>query len=380
MNNNSQHNEARESMQKTVDIIGNLRLSSRNRESYDENLELEAELRRAYNAEELQAQLFEREAERYIENVRRQHAEKLTRLKQQAALDNDLYQRSECHKRAEDYGRELTGQIKLKEAERNMMMVEARTEREILAEVEMTRERRERTRTLEARNELAEGARRERLMLEEMKLTRSEEGAEAVARKEQEDEDYLAEIDERAVKLRSVREEGLKMRERTVRETAEMLLNNESEKRERRTLLVELLAEDVRLELLARDEEERIRRTRAREELAASLEEQIGFNERCKLRAVEQDRAFGEEIMRQIMEDERTTRLTAAARRRMQLQYREDLGRLIEARRAIRDEEMRNMQQAEGEENRRERIRMERVAREQGTFVAGAWGECRWFH
>ncbi|XP_017793813.1 PREDICTED: meiosis-specific nuclear structural protein 1, partial [Habropoda laboriosa] len=355
---------------KMADYIAQLRRSSRNRESYDEIAELEAELRRAYMTKELEAQLVEREAERCIADIRKQQAAKLMRLEQQAALEDDLLERSEKVKKSADYGKELTAQMKRKEEERNMTMEEAREEREVLTEIDRIREQRERSRTLKMKNELANSIRRERLILEEMKLIRCQESMEAEAKKDLEDEVYLREIDQRAIKARQFREEQLEKRERVIDEIAKMLISIEIQKREKETLMHELIAEDVKFELSVREEEEKVRRKRTREELAANLEEQIVFTERCKLRFVERDRAFAEEIMRKIMEDERTARLTAQAKRRMQLQYREDLTRLIEIRRKMREKEILNMEEAAREETRRETIRWQRVREERKRLLA----------
>lgn len=346
---------------KVRDYIAKLRRSSRNRESYDEIAELEAELRRAYITKELQAQILERETERYIENVRKQQAAELMRLEQQAVLEDDLRQRSESLEKSEDYRKELTIQMKRKEEEKSLLMEEARHEREVLTEMDRIREQHEELKTFERKNQLAETLRRERLIFQEIKQIREEEERAAEAEKLYKDEKYLKEIDERVKRVRNLYEEQLKRRERTMSKIANILINAETRKKERDILIDELIAEDVKYESLLKEEVENIQRKRMREELAANLKEQIVFTEQCKLRFVEQDRMFAEEIMRKIIEDEKTARLTAAARRRMQLQYREDLARLIETRRKIREEEIFNTQETAKEEKKREEANLERI-------------------
>ncbi|XP_054008899.1 meiosis-specific nuclear structural protein 1-like [Hylaeus anthracinus] len=349
--------------------IAKLRRSSRNRESYDEIVELEAKLRRAYIAKELRAQFAERETERYIENVRKQHAAKVTRLEQQAALARDHRRRSEELKNAEDYRRQLTEQITRKEEERCIMAEEARREREVLTEVDRIREQREKFKAKKAKEELMEIMKRERLIFQEMKDIHREEEMEAEAKKLLECEKYWEEIDRRRQEAKRLRETRTQDRERIIAELASALTNAEILKREKERLIAELITEDVKCELLLKEKEEIVKREKMREELAANLEEQIVFTEQCKLRYLEQDRAFAEEIMKKIMEDERTARLTAEAKRRMQLQYREDLVRLIEKRRQIRDEEIINMKMEAEERRRREMIYMEHVKEERRLLL-----------
>lgn len=346
---------------KASDYIAKLRRSGRNRESYDEIAELEAELRRAYTAKELRVQLIERETERYIENVRKQHAAEVMREEQRAVLEEDLRQRSMSRKESEDYRKELTSQIKRKEEEKSLMMEEARREREILAEIDRIREDCERFRTQEMKNEVAESMKRERLIFQEMREIREQEDREAEAKKRFEDEQYSKEIDERAKNVQRLRGQQLKKRERAMAEIANILINIEARNREREEMIADLIIEDIRSELFIREEEEDIERKRIKEELAADLKEQIVFTEECKLRFVEQDRAFAEGIMRKITEDEKTASLTDAARRRVRVQYREDLAHLIETRRKIREEEILSIELAAKEENGREKVKLDRI-------------------
>lgn len=358
-----------ESTKITGDYITKLRRSSRNRESYDEIAELEAELRRAYIAKELQAQLIERETERYIENIRKQDDTIRMRLEQQAAVENDLRRKSEDLQKSEDYRRQLMEQITRKEEEGSIIKEEARREREVLMEVDRIREQCEVVKMRNVGNQLAESARRERLILQEIKEIRRHEEMEAESKKLRRDEEYLREIDQRTENVKKFREEQLRNRERTMCKIASVLINVETRKREREALIAELIAEDVKCELLIKEEEEAIRKKRTREELVADLKEQIVFTEQCKLRFVEQDRAFAEEIMGKIMEDERINRLTAEARRRMQVQYREDLNRLIEKRRKIREDDILKMAKAAEEENRRRKIDFDRVQQERKRLL-----------
>lgn len=217
--------------------------------------------------------------------------------------------------------------------------------------------------------ELAERRQRECLILQEMREIRRQEEQELEETDRLRELQYAREIDQRAVEERRVREERKEARERILTEVARMIVEAETQKRRRQEVIAELVAEDIECGLAMREREEVARRKRMKEELAVALEEQIIFTERCKLRFVERDREFAEEIMRKIMEDERMARLTTEARRRMQLQYRQDLQELIEERRRIREKEIARIEEAANEERRREEARKDRVREERKRLL-----------
>nr|XP_033328140.1 meiosis-specific nuclear structural protein 1-like [Megalopta genalis] len=349
--------------------VVNPRRSIRNRESGDEIGELEAELRKAYIAKELRVQLAEKSTERYIEKMRQQQTMKMMRLEQQTALEMDLRRKSEDLLKSEDYRHQLTEQITRKQEEKSVAMEEARREREILAEVDRMREQSEKLRGTIAKNELAESMRRERFILQEMKEIRNQEEMEAETKKLSEDKVYLREIDRRTEEAKRLRVEQILSRERAMCEIAKILADASDEKEKRMSLVAEIMEADVRRELLIKEKEAIVRRRKMRDDLLANLEEQIVFTEQCKLRFLEQDMAFAEDILRKIMDDERTAKLTAAAKRRMQLQYREDLTRMIEERRRIREIEIAKLEEEAREENMLEMIHRSRVREERKRLL-----------
>ena len=216
---------------------------------------------------------------------------------------------------------------------------------------------------------MGEMARRERFVVSEMKRIRGEEEREMEAARRREEEEYWREMGERRRREEESRTVALREREWTRRRIADALIDIEDRKREREALLAELITEDVKLELWTREEEEEVERGRRKEELAADLKEQIVFTERCKLRFVERDREFAEGIMRRIKEDEKIGRLSAEARRWAQLRYRDELNRLIEIRRKIREEEIRRTKRDLEEEEEREKARSDRDKEERKRLL-----------
>ncbi|KAG7209160.1 hypothetical protein KM043_015299 [Ampulex compressa] len=336
----------------------------------DELAKLEAALRRAYIAKELEAQLAEREANLCAEKARSRRAAEELRLREQLVLEDELNREIEARRSREKYGKQLEQQVARKREERRATAEEARIERLVLEEVDEQREREERLRSRRRRTRLIEDTRRERLILREIREIRKEEEEEEEEMKFLRDEEYALEIDARATREELVRREQMERRDRTVERVASLIANAEIEKREREALLLELVTEEIGYELLMREEEERERRRRMRVELASGLKEQMVFTEECKLRFVEQDRAFAEEVARRIMEDERIARLTAQARRRLCLRHQEDLRRLIEERRRIREREIARIEEAAREERAREIRRLKLMEEERKRLLA----------
>jgi len=342
----------------------------RNRESEDAVAELAAELRRAYMVKGLQVQLEERQARSYAEHVReRAGAESARRQERQEALEEDQRRRAEELQRCEEYRRQLDVQLTRKEEERRVLAEEAREYRRFLEEADRTREEEERSRALQRKRELVKRTRRERLILEEMREIDRQVEREIDERERQRDLEYLRETEERSKEMNRLRREQAERRERVLMETARMMLDAEIRKREREERLIDLVAEEIRCELAIREIEEVARRKKMQRELATTLREQMIFTERCKQRYADEDRAWAEEIMRKIMEDEKLARLTAEARRRLKLQHRQDLENLIAHRRRIREEEIARIEEIAKEEQNLRLAEAERAKEERKRLL-----------
>ncbi|XP_024870739.1 trichohyalin-like [Temnothorax curvispinosus] len=345
------------------------RRSCRNRESYDAIAELAAELRRAYMVKGLQAQLDEKQAHEYAELVRKREIADLIRKEQQEVLEEDLRCRSAILRKSEAYRRQLDEQLTRKEEEKRVIVEEAREYRKFLEEVDRVQEEQERSKALEKKSELVERTRQERLIFEEMREVRRQEEREAEEEKRLKDLEYLKEIEERSKEVSRLRQEQMERRERILLETTRIMLDAQARKREKEERLIDLVAEEIRCELVIREMEEAMRRKKMQQELAATLREQIVFTEQCKLRFVEEDRAWAEEVIRKIMEDEKMARCTAEAKRRMKVQYRKDLESLIEHRRRIREEEIARIEEIVKEQQRLELVEAERAKEERKRLL-----------
>jgi len=246
---------------------------------------------------------------------------------------------------------------------------EAREYRKFLEKVDREQEEQERTKVVEKKCELVERTRQERLILEEIREARRQEELEAEEKKRLKDLEYLKEVEERSKEMSRLRQEQLERRERVLLETTRILLDAQAQKREREERLIDLVAEEIRCELVIREMEETMRRKKMQQELAASLREQIVFTEQCRLRFVEEDKAWAEEVMRKIMEDEKMARCTAEAKRRMKVQYRKDLESLIEHRRRIREEEIARIEEIVKEQQKLELLEAEHAKEERKRLL-----------
>lgn len=349
--------------------IARFRRNCRNRESHDTIAELEAELRRAYMVKGLQAQLEERQARRYVEFVRERESSEEARRQQEKALEEDLQRQSEILRKSEEYRLQLDEQLTRKENEKKVLSEEAREYRKFLEEADRVQEEQERSRALEKKCELVKKIRRERLILEEMKEACRQQEREAEEKKRREDLEYLEKIEERSKEVSRLRQEQIERRERVLLETTRIMLDAQARKREKEERLIDLVAEEIRCELIVKEMEEATRRKRMQQELAAGLREQIVFTEQCKLQFAEEDRAWAEEVMRKIMEDEKMAKCTAEAKRRMKMQYREDLESLITHRRKIREEEIARIEEIAKEEHRLRLVETERAKEERRRLL-----------
>ncbi|KAF7387454.1 hypothetical protein HZH68_013131 [Vespula germanica] len=201
-------------------------------------------------------------------------------------------------------------------------------------------------------------------MVAELREIRRANEREEEERIKRDGERYSREIERRANEARSRASEHEERRERVLTSLLSTILEEDARKRERELLLEELVLLEMELDRAINDWKERNARSRRSLELLDSLNEQISLTELCKLNFLRRDKEFAEETMRRLARDEKTLRLTAEAKRRALLRYREDLERMIAERRRIRDEEIRRIEREFEEERRSEELRAASVERE----------------
>ncbi|XP_066589269.1 meiosis-specific nuclear structural protein 1-like [Prorops nasuta] len=346
------------------------RMYGRSLETRDELAELESELRRAYCMKALQAQMAGREAERMAEELERRRIAEEIKIAEAVTLEEEEGRRMEDQEKCERYRRELEDQMKWRKEEKRKLEEEAKKERKVLEEVDRIVEEEERKKILQRKKELADRIQRERVVFEEMREIRKRIDLEEEERRVLKDLEYNVEIEKRSLELQRMRSEFSQKKQKFIERIAKAILDVERKKVERENLLTEIVAEEMKREWAIREEEERLRRIRMVEELATGLQEQIVFTEQCKMTFVREDKLFAEEIMKRVMDDERTAKLTSEAMRRARLEYRRDLNRLVEERRKIREREILRIEDAVKQEEEMERSRLDRIKDDRKRLLA----------
>ncbi|XP_046833740.1 trichohyalin-like [Vespa crabro] len=335
----------------------------RDRESTDESIaDLEAELRRAYWKKSLKVQIASKEAKKSLDMAKGRLETEANRLRASIELEEEARSRLRRIAEArESASRELAEREASKREERERRREEGLREREVLEEVERRLEEREKSRTLERKLELRAERAEERRIVAELREIRRANEREEEERIKKDGERYSREIERRANDARSRANEHEERRERVLTSLLSTILEEDMRKREREVLLEELVLVEIELDRTIKDWKEKKLRTTRTLELLDSLNEQISLTELCKIKFLLRDKEFAEESMRRLAEDERTLRLTAEAKRRAILRYREDLERMIAERRRIRDEEIHRIEREFEKERRMEELRAETV-------------------
>ncbi|XP_033225437.1 meiosis-specific nuclear structural protein 1-like [Belonocnema kinseyi] len=339
----------------------------RHRESCDDLIKLEAELRKAYTLKILQAQVAEKDANREIEEIREKFVEKMLILDIQDEMKEKMIKSKEDKsKKCEKYKNELEGQVLLKEKEKKRNEMEERMERRVMVEVDRIRDEEE-SKKLRSKIEFGERITRENQIQEEIREILKGKEIELSEEEDLKDRKYLELFEKRKLDLKKVREEEMRKREEVVNLVAGMIMDLESRKKEREAIIADLVAEEIEYQIIIRERNLCTKRRKEKEEMVTILEEQISFNEDCKRRFVEKDRDFTEAVMKRILEDERMERSTLEARRRRMIKYREELERLMEEKRILREKQIAQIQkdlEAEQLQEKiiRDRLRDERIA------------------
>ncbi|XP_043487696.1 vicilin-like seed storage protein At2g18540 [Polistes fuscatus] len=341
----------------------------RNRESTDEITKLEAELKRAYWRKELVAQLAAKETEENMKKTKAHLESEKNRLLALIELENEDRTRAQKRDEArEEMAREITERRAREVEERARLMEEGLRERKYLEEAERRLEEYENTKKLEKKLELARISLEDRQIfsdLMEIQLAFKKEEEESAERDRQ---IYSREVERRAEEERNRRAKLEERRERVLTSLLATIIQEDASEREKKRLLQELVFEELQLERAIKDWKERDIRSRMAKELVGSLKEQITLTELCKANFLRRDRQFAEEMSKRLAEDEKVVRLTADAKKRALLRYRQDLERMIVERRRIIDEEISKIEK-ETEEERKLKATREEIIKKEREFL-----------
>ncbi|XP_014614215.1 PREDICTED: caldesmon-like [Polistes canadensis] len=342
----------------------------RNRESTDEIIKLEAELKRAYWRKELVGQLTAKQVEKNMEKTKAHLESEKNRLLALIELEDEDRRRAQKRDKVrEDMAREISERTAREAEERVRLMEEGLRERKYLEEVERRLEEYENTKKLEKKLELARIRVEDRQIISdlmEIQLAFKKKEEESAERDKQ---IYFQEIEQRNKDERNRRAKIEERRERVLTSLLATIIQEDASEREKKRLLQELIFEELELERAIKDWKEMDIQSKMAKALMGSLKQQIILTELCKADFLRRDQEFAKEMSKRLAENDKIVRLTADAKKRALLRYRQDLDRMIVERQMIVDEEICKVEKETEEERILKATREEIIKKEREILL-----------
>ncbi|CAG5089432.1 Protein of unknown function [Cotesia congregata] len=288
--------------------------------SSDEIIKLERQFRNAYMLKSLEAQMAEKEANKIAQSVQDKLQIDLIAYENRKAIENDLKKASQIKKDRRECVEYLRKQILLR---KEMALAEEerlKEERRKLEEADEEVERMEEVQKREKREFLARKFKYEKQIGDEIReilsVKKQEEEAEALKR----DRIYQENLNSRVKKWKQGR------------------IVDKSQELKREEIICELMAEDIKRELIVKEYEDLLLKREKKAKLSKDLKAQVLLNVQLEDQAIKRETLLAEQVIKRVMEEDYLARLTDQARKRKQRQYKEDLEKFIEDARRIRRE------------------------------------------
>ncbi|XP_034942075.1 meiosis-specific nuclear structural protein 1-like [Chelonus insularis] len=332
----------------------------------DEIVELERAFRNAYILKSLEAQLAEKEANRVAHEAQERLCLQLMALKQKKIMEKEKYEYLESRKQSHEmYKKYLQKQMEMKKEKLEQEKEVAKRNRKILEEVDELMDKIHDFSKQKQRELLQAKLRREKLIFDEIREIKKVIAEEKEILEAEREMIFLEQKVQSIEKAKEYHENLVKSRQALIDKVAKLFMDMTIEKCKREAVIANLLAEEINQEILIiqKQDKEWIKEKKDKErQLANDLMDQIRLSVECEARAREQDRIFFEKVMGKVMEDKSMAILTLEARKRKQVQYKEDLEKLILERKKIREDALKRMRQEvndyqEVEETRRNQIK-----------------------
>ncbi|XP_074105784.1 uncharacterized protein LOC141531731 [Cotesia typhae] len=309
--------------------------------SSDEIIKLERQFRNAYMLKSLEAQMAEKEAIKIAQSVQDKLQIDLIAYENRKAIENDLKKASQVEKERREYVEYLRKQILLREEKALAEEERLKEERKKLEEADEQVDRMQEVQKREKRDFLARKLEHEKRIREEireiLRVKKQEEEAEALER----DQIYQENVNLRLEEWRVALEDKKNSREEMIRKVCELLegkMVDKSQALKREEIICELMAEDIKRELIVKEYEDLLLTREKKAKLGKDLKAQILLNVQLEDQAIKRDTLLAEQVIKRVMEEDYLARLTDQARKRKQRQYKEDLKKFIEDARRIRRE------------------------------------------
>ncbi|XP_044586450.1 trichohyalin-like [Cotesia glomerata] len=309
--------------------------------SSDEIIKLERQFRNAYMLKSLEAQMAEKEANKIAQSVQDKLQIDLIAYENRKAIENDLKKASQIKKDRQECVEYLRKQILLREEMALAEEERLKEERRKLEDADEEVERMEEVQKREKREFLARKFKYEKQIREEIReileVKQQEEEAEARER----DRIYQENLNLRVKEWKEVLEDKKNAREEMIRKVCELLegrIIDKSQELKREEIICELMAEDIKRELIVKEYEDLLLKREKKAKLSKDLKAQVLLNVQLEDQAIKRETLLAEQVIKRVMEEDYLARLTDQARKRKQRQYKEDLEKFIEDARRIRRE------------------------------------------
>lgn len=314
---------------------------------------MEKSIKQAYALKCLDAQVAEKHA--YNESQKLE-IRKEDQVRQECFDRTTEKMERECREKkaraGQELGEGLRKQIADKARDREEVKVEEHRERQALIAVDEFGVASDRLRDFKKREEEAEDAIAEHLVVQEFKEIQHQNEHVRDVQEDLKNDQYLQEVRERDRHFEELNEDRRREREHALTKVADLLMEEDRDIHARRAIMIDLMVADVRRDVELKRKELEMSQNSSVQKQRQAWQEQIEFEEKCKEQFMKREREYAEDLMRQLIKSQKHEQATELKKRRMRTEYREELDRLMAERERIRDEELAKlrMQTAEAKE------------------------------
>lgn len=337
--------------------------------SEDEIKKLEAEFRKAYVMKALDAQIAEKNADKIAELARDKLSEKLLNINLQKAVDIDFeikLKKIDDNKKYKEY---LEDQISEEKKKKIYNDEQLRQERQVLEKVDKIMDEEYEIERKNNREFMVNKLRREQLIFQEIKFIKKCIENEKEKLELEKNKNYISEMEARCEEIKKINKQREKNRQIIIEKVAKLFVDARYLREERNALILDLITEDVKHELMLEEKNLKVEKKLKEKNLANDLLEQIYLSVESERIFHERDDNFVVEVMKKMMEDERHVKLTIEARRRKRMDYQKDLESIIDERRKLREKSLAKLKEELKDNHDIELIRLERIKEERRKLI-----------
>lgn len=326
--------------------------------------DLESKLRSAYMQKHLKAQIAHNKAQQMSDQLQSRIAGDLMMMSVLSADETVRKIKQQNLNQTQQYKQDLKSQILDKQKQQSIEKCQQQLDRQILIEVDRAREENEQLDQIRDKFRRMDIAKRQNLIQQEMKEVIRSKNSELEAEEDASNLRYLIDLEERNRRIERAEEERMVARQAAIDSLARALTDQTAGIEERRELLSEIVAEEMKQEALKQALMDELHKRKTMRDLTSELRKQMEMKARLRRQLELQEATFLEDAMSQVMKSEFLARQTDLARKRKQIEYKEELKRLIRERQRLREHELEQLF-AIMEKQRLEQLKIEENVKEE---------------